>query len=47
MMAAAFELADFGEYENVIESIVYAGLYFVGGAVLKGTFRKRPEREKR
>ncbi len=46
MMAAAFELADFGEYEKVIESVVYAGLYLVGAAVLNGTFRRRPEREK-
>lgn len=46
MMAAAFELADFGEYEKVIESVVYAGLYLVGASVLNGTFHRRPVRDK-
>ena len=48
-MAAAFELADFGDYTAVIESMVYQGLYLVGAAVLDGTFRKaqrRPEKPK-
>ena len=46
-MAAAFELADFGAYRGVIESVVYEGLYLVGAAVLNGTFhrRKRPDSE--
>lgn len=46
MMAAAFELTDFGEYEKVIESVVYAGLYLVGAAVLNGTFHRTSPREK-
>ena len=46
MMAAAFELADFGDYAKVIESVVYEGLYLVGAAVLNGTFHRRPKREK-
>lgn len=46
VMAAAFELADFGGYTAIIESIVYEGLYVVGSAVLNGTFRKRNKREK-
>ncbi|MBQ1459460.1 MAG: hypothetical protein IIZ26_00835 [Oscillospiraceae bacterium] len=46
MMAAAFELADFGEYEKVIESTVYAGLYLVGAAVLNGTFHQKRTRDK-
>ena len=39
-MAAAFELADFGAYRAVVESVLYEGLYAVGRAVLDGTFRK-------
>ena len=46
-MAAAYELADFGEYSEVIRSVVYEGLYLVGGAVLDGTFHKIKQREKR
>ena len=46
VMAAAFELADFGSYTAVIESVVYEGLYVVGNAVLNGTFHKRKKREK-
>lgn len=41
MMAAAFELADFGVWSNIIRSTVYEGLYVVGHAVLDGTFRRR------
>lgn len=40
-MAAAFELAEFGCWREIIESVVYEGLYAVGSAVLNGTFRKR------
>ncbi len=47
MMAAAFELQDFGDWAGIIRSVVYEGLYAVGGAVLNGTFRKRPKREER
>lgn len=39
-MASAFELADFGCWTRIIESVVYEGLYAVGNAVLNGTFRK-------
>lgn len=44
-MAAAFELADFGVYRAVIESVVYEGLYAVGNAVLNGTFRKKRKKQ--
>ena len=47
MMAAAFELLDFGDWAGIIRSVVYEGLYAVGNAVLNGTFRKRPKREER
>ena len=47
MIAAAFELVDFGEWTEIIRSVVYEGLYAVGSAVLNGTFHKRPEREER
>ena len=46
-MAAAFELADFGQWTEIVQSIVYEGLYAVGNAVLSGTFRKRSKREER
>ena len=46
MMAAAFELLDFGDWAGIIRSVVYEGLYAVGSAVLSGTFHKRPKREK-
>ena len=45
MMAAAFELLDFGDWTPIIRSVVYEGLYAVGGAVLNGTFRQQPKRE--
>ena len=47
MMAAAFELADFGVWTEIIRSVVYEGLYMVGNAVLNGTFHQRPAREKK
>lgn len=47
-MAAAFELVDFGQWTEIIKSVVYEGLYAVGSAVLNGTFhRRRGEREER
>lgn len=46
-MAAAFELADFGPWRAIIESVVYEGLYAVGAAVLNGTFRKGHRRKQR
>lgn len=45
-MAAAFELADFGPWRGIVESVVYGGLYAVGGAVLEGTFRRREKKNK-
>ena len=45
-MAAAFERLECGVWQPVIESVVYAGLYQVGNAVLNGTFHQRPRREK-
>lgn len=47
VMAAAFELMDYGDYSAIIESVVYEGLYVVGSAVLDGTFRKRKKKEKK
>ncbi len=44
-MAAAFELADFGDYTPLIQSVVYEGLYAVGNAVLNGTFHERDKQE--
>ncbi len=40
-MAAAYELADFGCWAGIIESVLYEGLYAVGSAVLNGTYRKQ------
>ena len=40
-MAAAFELWDFGQYDPIIESTVYQGLYAVGTAILDGTFHQK------
>lgn len=46
MMAAAFELWDFGVWTPVLERTLYAGLFRVGKAVLDGTFRSgRNKRE--
>lgn len=38
LIAAAFELWDFGDWSSIIRSTVYEGLFFVGKAVLEGTF---------
>ena len=38
LMAAAFELWDFGEWTNIIRSVVYEGLFLVGRSVLDKTF---------
>lgn len=40
-IAAAFELWNFGCYENILRSTFYEGMYQVGNAVLAGTFRRR------
>ncbi len=39
MMATAFELWDFGCWRTILESTFYTGLFYVGGAVLDGTFQ--------
>ena len=39
LMAAAFELWDFGVWSPIIRAAVYEGLFLVGGAVLEGTFQ--------
>lgn len=39
LIAAAFELWDFGPWTAVIRSVVYEGLFLVGKAVLEGTFQ--------
>ncbi len=38
MMQTAFELWEFGPWRPLLERTFYAGLYYVGGAVLNGTF---------
>lgn len=38
LIAAAFELWDFGDWRPIIQSVVYEGLFVVGKAVLEGTF---------
>ena len=38
LIAAAFELLDFGDWSGIIRSTVYEGLFCVGKAVLEGTF---------
>lgn len=39
LMAAAYELWDFGVWSPIIRSVVYEGLFHVGRAVLEGTFQ--------
>lgn len=39
LMAAAFELGNFGVWSPVIRATVYEGLFLVGRAVLEGTFQ--------
>ena len=46
-MAAAFELGEFGQWAEIIKSVVYEGLYAVGTAVLDGTFHRPSKREER
>ena len=41
LMAAAFELWDFGVWSSIIRATVYEGLFLVGRAVLEGTFQSR------
>ena len=38
LMAAAYELWDFGVWSPIIRAVVYEGLFHVGRAVLEGTF---------
>ena len=39
LMAAAYELGNFGVWSPVIQATVYEGLFLVGRAVLEGTFQ--------
>ena len=39
LMAAAYELWDFGVWSSIIQATVYEGLFLVGRAVLEGTFQ--------
>ena len=39
LMAAAYELWDFGVWSPIIRATVYEGLFCVGKAVLEGTFQ--------
>ena len=39
LMAAAYELWDFGVWNPIIRATVYEGLFLVGKAVLDGTFQ--------
>lgn len=39
LMAAAYELGDFGAWSPIIRATVYEGLFLVGRAVLEGTFQ--------
>ena len=39
LMAAAYELWDFGVWSPIIRAVVYEGLFHVGRAVLEGTFQ--------
>lgn len=41
-MAGAYALLDAGEWTSVLDSIFYESLYGIGGAVLKGVYRKPP-----
>jgi len=45
-MAGAYALLDAGEWTSVLDSIFYDSLYGIGGAVLKGIYRK-PSRFRR
>ncbi len=39
LMAAAYELWNFGPWSSIIQATVYEGLFLVGKAVLEGTFQ--------
>lgn len=39
LMAAAYELWDFGPWSSIIQATIYEGLFCVGKAVLEGTFQ--------
>lgn len=41
LMAAAYELGDFGVWSRMVQATVYEGLFAVGSAVLEGTFQAR------
>lgn len=42
-LAAAYELANFGCWSNILETTFYTGLFQVGKAVLDGTFHTRSQ----
>ena len=46
-MAADFELLDFGCWRRILESTLYTGLFYVGGAVLDGTFQSAVRNRKK
>lgn len=46
LIAAAFELWDFGDWGGIIRSVVYEGLFCVGKAVFEGTFHAAPVRKR-
>ncbi|NLU23531.1 MAG: hypothetical protein GXW99_02185 [Clostridiales bacterium] len=45
VMAASYELYDFGLWSDIVQSVVYEGMYAVGHSVLAGTFRKRKRKK--
>lgn len=47
MMTTAFELCDFGEWQQILETTLYTGLFRVGKAVLDGTFQRQRRGEDR
>jgi len=47
VMAASYELYDFGVWSNIIQSVVYEGMYAVGHSVLDGTFHQKARKRKK
>ena len=47
VMAASYELYDFGVWSDIIQSVVYEGMYAVGHSVLDGTFHQRARKRKK
>jgi len=46
VMAASYELYDFGIWSDIIQSVVYEGMYTVGHSVLDGTFHQRARKKR-